>query len=147
MRLTNTAKAIIREMLTSVLKARGAKYGTQAFNSVLNNSLELCENTSGSEGVKPSTLLMSIQTAADEIDRLTHAIRTIKLMLCIDAAEYVPAIGDVFKYIDSLELPCEYCGGSGSVKVDFEHPQWVPCGCRSGQQSATAEYRNEEDGR
>ena len=24
-------------------------------------------------------------------------------------------------------MSCEYCGGSGSIKVDFEHPQWITC--------------------
>lgn len=26
---------------------------------------------------------------------------------------------------------CEYCNGVGSIKIDFEHPQWVQCeACR-----------------
>lgn len=25
------------------------------------------------------------------------------------------------------DVPCQYCGGTGSIKVDFEHPQWITC--------------------
>lgn len=24
---------------------------------------------------------------------------------------------------------CQQCGGSGSIKIDFEHPQWIACSC------------------
>ncbi len=27
---------------------------------------------------------------------------------------------------------CPSCKGTGSVYVDFEHPQWVRCGCSEG---------------
>lgn len=32
------------------------------------------------------------------------------------------------------EVPvCQACLGSGTVFVDYEHPQWVRCGCSVGQ--------------
>jgi hypothetical protein len=38
---------------------------------------------------------------------------------------------DRLKSIQAKGKACEYCGGNGSIKVDFEHPQWVPCeACR-----------------
>ena len=39
------------------------------------------------------------------LDELTAAIRQIDQMLRVPAAEYVPAIGDVFALIDKLKLP------------------------------------------
>lgn len=59
-------------------------------------------------------------------------------------------VGSVIRYIEELEATvqdqsetlhslhpvvdppvCEYCGGTGSIHVDFEHSQWITCeACR-----------------
>lgn len=32
-----------------------------------------------------------------------------------------------------MKQVCEYCGGTGSILVDFEHRQWITCeACKSG---------------
>lgn len=32
---------------------------------------------------------------------------------------------------------CEFCGGLGSIKVDFEHPQWLRCDACMGSGNAS----------
>lgn len=37
-----------------------------------------------------------------------------------------------WKVVIQEEVICPSCHGTESVYVDFEHPQWVRCGCSAG---------------
>lgn len=79
----------------------------------------------------------------DRVESLERELKAWELASRMRDDGECPTKQEQQQYLDA----CDSCGGSGSVKVDFEHPQWVPCGCRSGQMAATHEQRNEEAGR
>lgn len=69
MKITGTMRWALEEALREVLENRGCKYGSTAYESVLDNSIALCEKTNGAQGIRESTLLAALRIACTTIDR------------------------------------------------------------------------------
>lgn len=88
----------------------------QAQAAAMRTSLELIRDNWPSYVTRPVHAFYGLESALspdagrgwlspEEAERLTNAIRRIDHTLRIPAAEYVPAIGEVFTIIDGLQLP------------------------------------------